>query len=220
MTIVHHPDEATLMSFAAGALPEALSAVIGTHLVACPSCCATVREMDAIGGCLLGALEATARIDRTPKLSLETQTTAAAMAGAAARDPGSVRAADIETAIARLSGYPLSNMPWQRLGFGVWHHPIKLQGEHAGDLRLLKVQRGQAMPEHGHGGCELTLVLHGAYTDEIGTFGAGDVADLDDSVEHRPVANADAGCICLVASEQRARFTGMIGRLLQPLAGM
>lgn len=220
MTIVHHPDEATLMSFAAGALPESLSAVIGTHLVACPCCRSTVREMDAIGGCLLGALEATARMDRTPQLALEDRTTPATTAGGKRTAARSVPAGDIETAIERLSGFPLADIPWQRLGFGVWHHPIKLGGDASGDLRLLKVQRGQAMPEHGHGGCELTLVLDGAYTDEVGTFGAGDVADLDDSVEHRPVADASVGCVCLIASERRARFKGMIGRLLQPLSGM
>ena len=87
-------------------------------------------------------------------------------------------------------------------------------------LRLLKVQNGQAMPEHGHGGNELTLVLDGSYTDEFGTFSAGDVADLDDSVEHRPIADRETGCICLIASDSKVKLKGVIGRLVQPFAGI
>ena len=75
------------------------------------------------------------------------------------------------------------------------------------------------MPEHGHGGTELTLVLTGSYHDEIGHFGPGDVADLDEDVDHQPVVG-DQGCICLVASEQPARFHGFISRMIQPLVGM
>ncbi|MEO0729914.1 MAG: cupin domain-containing protein, partial [Pseudomonadota bacterium] len=122
--------------------------------------------------------------------------------------------------LVRLTGHTLDTVPWRRLGWGVWHYPIALKGERSGDLRLIKVQGGQAMPEHGHGGSELTLVLDGAYHDELGTFAAGDIADLDDDIEHRPVADSDMGCICLIASDRKARFTGVIGRLIQPITGM
>ena len=76
------------------------------------------------------------------------------------------------------------------------------------------------MPEHGHGGAELTLVLRGAFHDETGRYARGDVADLDETVEHQPVVT-DAGgdCICLIASEKPERFHGLVARLLQPLRG-
>jgi putative transcriptional regulator len=76
------------------------------------------------------------------------------------------------------------------------------------------------MPDHGHGGGELTLVLKGAYADETGEYRAGDVQDVDEDVEHTPVADPVAGCVCLIASEKPARFKGWIGKLLQPLTGM
>ena len=67
---------------------------------------------------------------------------------------------------------------------------------------------------------ELTLVLRGAYQDETGQFRVGDAADLDESIEHRPVADPEAGCICVLAFERPARFKGLLPRLLQPLTGL
>ena len=62
----------------------------------------------------------------------------------------------------------------------------------AGKLRLLKVAPGHGIPEHGHGGAELTLVLRGSFHDETGRYARGDVADLDETVEHQPVADPGA----------------------------
>ena len=79
---------------------------------------------------------------------------------------------------------------------------------------------GSADKSHSHGGGELTLVLRGSYTDEIGRFRNGDLADLDPSVDHTPVADTDEPCICLIATDQRLRFSGVFSRMLQPLIGI
>jgi hypothetical protein len=47
---------------------------------------------------------------------------------------------------------------------------------------------------------------------------AGDVADLDETVEHRPVADPP-DCVW-VASETPARFHRLFARLIQPLHGL
>ncbi len=85
---------------------------------------------------------------------------------------------------------------------------------------MLHIAPGKALPEHGHGGTEMTLVLSGAYRDELGRFGPGDVADLDEHVEHQPKVEQDAPCICLVATETPTRFKGIFSRILQPLVGI
>ncbi|MBX9926984.1 MAG: ChrR family anti-sigma-E factor [Hyphomicrobiaceae bacterium] len=218
MKIAHHVDDATLMSFVAGSLPEALSAVVSTHLAVCGECRAKVGEMECIGSALLTELMPSAMaaaVPRTPQ-----------------RDPRPVvdegdeilaaveRSGDIPGPLSRLVGSDLSSVRWKRLGLGVWHLPIPLTGASHGDLRLLKISPGQVMPEHGHGGTELTMVLAGSYTDEIGTYHPGDVADLDGEVEHSPVADRKLGCICLIASEEKARFKGAFARFVQPLTGM
>ena len=83
--------------------------------------------------------------------------------------------------------------------------------------RLLFIPAGQAVPDHGHRGTELTLVLQGAFRDASDRFGPGDLEIATQADEHTPVAEAGADCICLAATDAPLRFTGMIPRLLQPL---
>jgi putative transcriptional regulator len=97
---------------------------------------------------------------------------------------------------------------------------VKLPASARGQLRLLRIGAGRAMPEHGHGGEEITMVLKGAYVDHMGRFAAGDVADLDEDIEHRPVVEQDGDCICLVATERPTRFKSLAARIMQPFVGI
>ncbi len=63
----------------------------------------------------------------------------------------------------------------------------------------------------------MTLVLSGAYRDAMGRFGCGDIADLDEHIEHQPRVEPGEPCICIVATEAPTRFKGFFSRLLQPL---
>ena len=84
-------------------------------------------------------------------------------------------------------------------------------------MRLLYIPPGQSVPEHGHGGLELTLVLQGSFSDSEGSFGVGDVETAHGEIEHQPVAGQGAPCICLAATDAPLRFRGLIPRLLQPI---
>lgn len=217
MKITHHVDHATLMSYAAGSLPEALAAVVATHLAMCPHCRRELSTMQRIGVAMFDSLAAAPLDQAAPVLQLR----AGEADGAPGRKPaGALGDGTVPAPLRGLVGARLADIAWKRLGVGVWHYPLPVSNPAAGDLRLLKVAPGRAVPEHGHGGAELTLLLDGAYEDELGRFATGDIADLDETVEHRPVADRDMGCICLVASEHKARFKGLLPRLVQPLTGM
>jgi len=210
MKITHHLDDATLMSCAAGSQPEALAAVGSSHLAVCPRCRAELNKHSVIGEALFENL--------SPEPVTRSATFAAMRAGEAA--VAEAVGGDMPVALhAALNGH-FDRVPWRRVAPGVWHFPISLSEGARGDLRLVKVAPGTKLPEHGHGGSELTLILDGSYTDEFGTFRCGDVADLGDDVEHRPVADPVHGCICLTASDEKLRFKGMFARLMQPLAGL
>jgi putative transcriptional regulator len=75
------------------------------------------------------------------------------------------------------------------------------------------------VPEHGHRGHETVCVLAGSYSDRLGRFGPGDLAEADAEVEHQPVADAGQDCICLIATTAPLRFHGRAARLLQPVLG-
>jgi putative transcriptional regulator len=216
MKITHHPDDATLMSYAAGSLPEALSAVVCTHVSMCPACAREVRTLERIGCAMLERLEPAAVVSGAPLVALRAMEADDVGAAKTVPDP----AADVPMPLRRLVGPRIDEIRWRRLGMGVWHLPLPLSRSGEGDLRLLRVAPGQGMPEHGHGGAELTLILRGSYRDRIGDYRVGDVADLDDEVEHKPIADSETGCICIIASERRARFKGLFGRIVQPLTGI
>jgi putative transcriptional regulator len=214
MAITHHPDIATLMSCAAGSQPEALAAVIACHLSRCPRCAAEVKKMAEIGVALFDKLEPSQMTHAWPMIAARA---AEADVEAQALD---APAGDVPFPLAERVGKNLDEIAWKRLGPGLWHYPIPLSKGATGDLRLFKVAPGKELPEHGHRGEELTLLLRGSYHDEYGTFQTDDIADLDDEAEHRPVADDVTGCICLIASEKRARFKGLIARLMQPFIGV
>lgn len=215
MTIERHPDAATLMSFAAGSLAEPLAAAVGAHVSMCADCRSELADMQIMGAALLAADEPATDGSRV----------------AVPQRPADVDAAPVVTTridpadklpapIAHVYGLTFDSIPWKRLGPGIWHHRLPLSPGVTGDLRLLKIGPGRVMPDHGHGGCELTLVLDGAYADENGAYRRGDMQDVDSEIEHTPVADQQTGCICLIASERPARFKSLVGRLLQPWTGM
>ncbi len=211
MTIAHHPDPATLMSYAAGSLAEPLSAVIASHVEMCAACRRDVRRLEALGAAMLECVEPVAA--RAPEL-IELSQSQPAFASSVRSD------GVLPAAIARLVGGGLDKVNWSTVAPGV--QGCKLPVSHPGEglLMLLKIGAGRRMPEHGHGGSELTLVLTGSYSDTTGRYGRGDVADLDEDIEHQPVVDPDGECICLIASETKARFKGVLPRLLQPIFGV
>ena len=102
-------------------------------------------------------------------------------------------------------------------GPGLSLHELKLaNGGGKGRLFLLRIAAGSAVPQHGHGGEELTLILRGSYSDRFGRFAVGDIAELHRNVVHRPVVDKNDNCVCLVATEAPARFTSLIMRMIQP----
>ena len=132
--------------------------------------------------------------------------------------PAPVPASELPAPLSQLIGGNLDDVRWRWIGPGLWHRPLKIGGE--GSLQLIKAAPGASVPEHTHGGSEITLVLRGALIDSTGRYEPGDVADVDEDIEHTPVADAEAGCICAIANEQPTRFRGLLARLMQPWHGL
>ncbi|MGB2931112.1 MAG: ChrR family anti-sigma-E factor [Methyloceanibacter sp.] len=216
MKIAHHPDRATLMSYAAGSLDEAFATVVATHLASCAECRSRLRETEEIGGNLLEAIDAVpldaAAFERAMRrLNEPVEQTLVEF---------EQRKPSLSRPLARLVGGGLDDVAWKTVAPGVAMHRLPTSKAARGSLRLLKIAPGKKIPEHGHGGTEITLVLTGSYRDAFGRFGPGDVADLDENVEHQPMVDSSEPCICLVATEAPTRFKSVFGRLFQPLVGI
>lgn len=213
----HHLSDDMLLDYAAGSLDEATSLIVATHLTYCPACRKRAAKLDALGGAMLhdvpparmsaGALDAVmARLDATPH-------DAPARNLAPANDNPKV-----PSVLRRYLGGDLDDVTWKNLGMGVQTSEIALSSQDgaAADKRafLLRVPAGKAVPHHTHDGNEYVLILRGAYNDEIGHFGRGDLAISDASIRHKPVAEPGEDCICLVVVDAPIRLTGPLGAIL------
>ncbi|WP_136659532.1 ChrR family anti-sigma-E factor [Nitratireductor sp. XY-223] len=222
MSIHHHLDAASLMRYAAGDLDPAFAVVVASHLAMCDECRQAVRVAEAVGGACLSDMPEAALSDGSfTRLSrmIDADTGSNDEHPAAPPPPANDPAADVPLPLSSLVGKSLDELQWRLVVPGVYRHRIELADTRS-SLFMLKIGPGRKMPEHGHGGTEMTLILRGSYRDAIGRFARGDIADLDEHVEHQPVVDSDDPCICLVATEEPTRFKGIVSRLMQPLVGI
>ncbi len=122
--------------------------------------------------------------------------------------------------LGRLLPEPLETLDWRRMAPGVRQYNLKNGPRFDGAFKLLHCAPGVALSAHTHNERELTFIVRGSYTDELGQFRAGDVADLDYSVEHRPVIDDDGPCIALIATDAPVRYSDLLGKLMQPFVGI
>lgn len=213
-SVNHHLTESLLMSYAAGTLPEAFSLVVATHVSLCEECRSRLEAYEAVGGALFDdaeaqisddALDATmALIDKMGKAPIEV--------------PKTVADAVFPEPLRNYVGGDLSKVRWKAVGGGVKQAVLKTSRD--ATVRLLSIPGGVAMPDHGHRGTELTLVLQGAFRDEDGRYARGDIEVANEDLHHTPIAEEGEDCICLAATDAPLRFRGILPRLAQPFVGI
>lgn len=208
--IKHHLTDALLMAYSAGNLPEAFSLTVAAHISMCDECRARLGTFDSVGGALMeetasvdmdmGAFEATmALINAAPELP----------------EPAKLhRNGVLPRPVQDYIGGDLDAVKWRPVGMGVKQAIIPTMGD--AQVRLLYIPAGAAVPDHGHKGTELTLVLQGAFVDEVDRFGQGDIEVANEDLDHTPVADIGEDCICLAATDAPLKFNKLIPRLAQP----
>lgn len=216
--IKHHLTDALLMGYSAGTLPEAFNLVVATHVSMCDECRARLASFDAVGGALVDQVETVEMAENSLTAVMEK---IRASAGTSLDEP--TRAPRVSTGVfpAPLQEYvagDLDAVQWRKVGGGVSQAILSTSKD--ATVRLLRIPAGTAVPDHGHHGTELTLVLQGAFVDEHDRFGAGDIEVANQDMHHTPVAEAGTDCICLSATDAPLRFKGLLPRLAQRFAGI
>jgi putative transcriptional regulator len=208
-TISHHLTDALLMAYSAGSLPEAFSLTIAAHVSMCDECRARMGAHDAVGGALLDSAASTPMAEGSLAATLARIRTAP-RAAPPPRRQGGILPAPLQDYV----GGDLEAVRWRPVGMGVRQAILPTDG--AATARLLHIPAGTAVPDHGHRGLELTLVLHGAFADATDHFATGDIEVADEDLNHTPVADISSDCICLAATDAPLRFNGWLPRLAQP----
>ena len=211
----HHPNEETLLRYAAGTLASGLRLVVSVHISGCTVCQADLSRAEAIGGVLLeeadlvalepGAfVKVMALVDAVPETTLVPR-------------PAPRRLTDELEAPAELSGCQIG--PWRWLGPGRQWSRVILPDDPKALVILLRVSAGKRLPRHTHKGLEVTQVLYGSFSDDRGRYCAGDLDEADEDVHHRPIVDPGSECICLAALETGIRLEGGLAGLIQRVIG-
>jgi putative transcriptional regulator len=166
---------------------------------------------DAVGGVLLDVTD-------TPKTQMQPDSFAATMAiieqgESTATAPIAKKTSLLPIPLQDYIGGDLSEVKWRPIGMGVRQAILPTSAQ--ASARLLMIPAGAAMPDHGHHGLEMTMVLQGAFQDEDGYFARGDVDIADSDLEHTPMADIHEDCICLAVSDAPLRFKGIFPRIIQ-----
>ena len=207
--IKHHLTDALLMAYSAGSLPEAFSLAVATHISMCDECRARLGSFDSLGGALVEETEAV----KMSAGSLDAVMERLKEPGQLPRKPFQNKAI-LPQPLQDYVGGDLDSVKWKPIGMGV--KQAILPTSPGASARLLFIPAGAAVPDHGHQGTELTLVLQGAFADEVDHFGPGDIEVANEDLNHTPVADIGADCICLAATDAPLRFRSIMPRLAQP----
>lgn len=205
------------MAYSAGDLPEAVNLIVATHISLCDECRAALDSYDAVGGAVLDTCDSVAM--STTSLSavlsmIHEQDSKVTEREIAVSTANSVLPAPLADYVAG----GLDNVKWRPVGMGVKQAILETSDD--ASARLLYIPAGTAIPDHGHEGMELTLVLQGAFQDEDGYYGRGDIEIASEDVHHTPVADIAEDCICLAVTDAPLKFKGLMPRIAQPFLGI
>lgn len=212
--IKHHLTDDILMGYAAGTLPEAFNLMVAAHLSLCDTCRAQAESFDAVGGEVL-AQSGDGDVALAPGSFAATM---ALIAGGAVDDAPTQRIAGsiLPGPLQDYVGGDLDAVKWRGIGMGVKQAILSTSRD--ASARLLFIPAGAAMPDHGHHGTEMTMVLQGAFQDEDDYFARGDVEVADSDMHHTPVADIHEDCICLAVTDAPLQFQGLIPKIAQRIA--
>jgi len=228
MTIRHHLGDDLILAYATGELDEATSLLVATHLALCPQCREALGLAESIGGALIEdevvvevSDESLALVlDRIERVEGPESAAPVAQPSAPSQQPvGQRKPFVLPQPLRDYAGGDVESLRWRALGGGVRHLPIDTETSEA-KARLLYIPAGMKVPDHGHRGLELTLVLAGSFYDQGAWFRRGDVEEADATIEHQPAAGPEEPCICLAVTDAPLRFRSLIPRLAQPFLGI
>lgn len=206
MNPFHHPSDELLLQHSNGSLPFPLSLVVAGHLDACRKCRETVALAETLGGIFL---ERAARDEIDPAaLSRALERLDSLTVSGPVAAPQERQDAGLPPSLRR---QPVRRRRW--IGPGRWLRPMCKDRKSGTRAFLLGVAAGRAIPDHGHRGIELGLIIKGTLFDEDVKYAAGDLFEIDDLRRHRPVVGPDGECVCAIGSQGVP--TGLLGLIIR-----
>lgn len=206
--------DALMARYAAGILPEPARVLVEAHLQMQSANRPKVAEYETVVGDILENMEPVSLTSRDAALRAIFMAAPLAIADAPSAQPANRL---FPKAILDFAGHDAADIPWKRKLPGFKEYSLgKIDGC---DVSFFWLKPGRVIPAHTHEGYELSLVLDGAFNDTRGRFAKGDISVADESIDHRPVAEAECPCIGFAVSQAPVKLTGSWRQLLGDMIG-
>lgn len=208
-----HPSSDQLIEYSAGSGSTALNILISAHLHFCAKCRAQVSEYQS-----------------TAAVVFEEQKPVGVETGSFARLMESIKNSDsiaqiqpikrqtptrFPPVVEKLIHHDTESLDWKR--------PMKnlrvshlLTDDQGCILGLHHMKSGGRVPHHAHRGDEISVVIEGGFSDELGSYRPGDFIHLANEHRHSPQVDADGDCWMLTAVVAPIQLTGPLGWLINP----
>ncbi|MDE2579403.1 MAG: cupin domain-containing protein [Hyphomicrobiales bacterium] len=193
----HTPSDEICLRYASGVLDPALRLLVDAHLARCETTRARIALFTQLGATLLDAEE---------PATLTAGSLDRAFARIAQKQPH-----ETPEDVAAFAQPSFEALSWRWAGPGRRIAPISVPGA-ALKTFVMKIGPGLSMLAHGHDAAEWTVILEGAYIDEGGRFETGAFIEENEQTVHQPVADTQAGCVCLIATAGSVIAGGLTGR--------
>lgn len=206
-----------LAQYAAGSLSKPAKVLVESHLELKPENRRFVSELETIGGLSLEQLVPVDMADNQSALMRIMNSSPDVANDIQKLFPSDDQAINLPQSLRSFIGCDVEDIPWRTKLPGFKEYELgEMDGCH---VSMFWIRAGRTMPAHTHDGCELSIVLDGAFTDERGIFGKGDISIADASVDHRPKAHDERPCIGFAVLDERVKLTGSWGQLISDLIG-
>ncbi len=213
----YHPHDEVLLDHVTGASSPAESLIVSLHLEFCDHCRRVVADLFSLGGAMLDAIEPAFV---SPQMFNKTLHAIGQGAGTPPAEAPSV----IPRVPTFAAGWPaplreqvvasrLGRWRWLPAGFRALRVPF---AEDDARVWVMKAPGGRGPFTHTHAGEEWTVVLQGGFTDETGTYAAGDFVSVGTGDTHHTVAEPGEGCVCVLLVRAAPVYTTWPGKLLAP----
>lgn len=215
-----------LADFARGALDRGTELLVETWSTLKDDVAQTVSDYEAVGGDLLETIEPTplraGALDAVLSL-IDTEGDAAQKSSNVPPSPNSTKWQDdlakLPHPLREIAADGLTRAKWRVRGRGIRGLDLSfIDPDRSGAIELYRIEPGCAVPRHGHEGEELTLVITGAFRDDAGRHGPGDVALGGADITHQPVAEDGEVCLALAVTTAPLKMTGALGLVQRALA--
>lgn len=205
--------DSLLSGYVAGSLPKPLQVLMASQLELSNEHRSFVDGLECAAGGELERMEPTDIKDREDALDN-------IFSSEVSEQPAVNRADRCEvlpSALEDFVGYRASEIPWKTKMPGFKEFDIgDVDGCH---VSMFWIKPGRTVPMHTHEGMELSLIIEGAFTDERGHFGRGDISIAGADVEHRPTADMSGPCIGLAVTDGPLRLTGSFAQRIGDILG-